>query len=155
MAIAWRELRRAISRPSFRSRLYGEEVLEIAQLDALQAITNNADCRMSELAEVLRVDASTATRVADRLVKAGYAARRPDPLDARARTLVATEVGEEMLERTKRSARARLPEILEGFDAAELDVLAGLLERLVSAVDEFSAGPCHDESRRSDRGERE
>jgi DNA-binding MarR family transcriptional regulator len=139
-AVAWRELRRAITRPNFRLRLYGEDVMDIAQLDALDAVAEHDACRMSELAAFLRVDASTATRVVDRLAEAGLVERSADPSDRRARQIAVTPAGASLLERIRTRARENLPEMLEGFSESELVHFAALLERLVESVDRFSCG---------------
>ena len=138
MAVAWRELRRAISRPNFRLKLYGEDVMDTAQLDALDAVADLEACRMSELAAALRVDASTATRVVDRLVTAGLVDRTADPDDGRARKILITREGSALLERIRANARDSLPTILDGFAEAELDEFADLLERLVRSIDQFT-----------------
>jgi hypothetical protein len=58
---AWRELRRGASMQAFRPMVYGEgdEALDLGQVDALDLLVFHGSARMGELAEALRVDAST------------------------------------------------------------------------------------------------
>ena len=70
IARAWRELRRGASAARLRSHLLGPDGphLEQGQLDALEILASRSDgWRMSEFADALRVDASTATRAVERL----------------------------------------------------------------------------------------
>lgn len=54
--------------------------------------------RMSDLAESTQLTKQTLTSIVDRLERAGYVARRPDPDDARARVVTITEKGRELVE---------------------------------------------------------
>lgn len=53
--------------------------------------------RMSELAEAAQLTKQTTTSIVDRLERAGYVERRPDPRDARARVVTITRKGREMI----------------------------------------------------------
>jgi DNA-binding MarR family transcriptional regulator len=68
-----------------------------------------------ELAQHLGVDRTVMTYLLDDLERAGLIERRPDPADRRARRIVATTPGRDLLELLDRRLRA-----------AEQDVLAGL-----------------------------
>src|SRR3546814_9779526 len=76
---AWRELRRVASTPEVRAAVYDPAApLDPGQADALDAVVTHGPCRMSDIAVVLRVDRSSATRAVDRLEAAGLVARRAD-----------------------------------------------------------------------------
>ena len=61
--VAWRDLRRTGSTGPVRAFLYEPDPpLDVAQADALDLIVSHAPVRMSEVAALLRVDPSTATR---------------------------------------------------------------------------------------------
>jgi DNA-binding MarR family transcriptional regulator len=139
VGIAWRELRRGASMQALRRRIYGRDVdaLELAQADALEHLTQHGPCRMRDLAALLRVDASTATRTVDRLERDGLAERTRDPEDARVVVVRATPRGEQRhLERAER-ARAVLTEVMSEFSEDEQRMLGELMGRLVSAVDHY------------------
>jgi DNA-binding MarR family transcriptional regulator len=137
IGLAWRELRRGASAQAMRERLYGD-LLEPAQVDALDVVVANEGCRMAELADALRVDRSTATRLVDRLVDAGVADRREASGDGRGVRVAATPRGLEMYQELSARRRAMLYSVLEGFDEGDRRHLAELLERLVAGLDHFT-----------------
>jgi DNA-binding MarR family transcriptional regulator len=93
---------------------------------------------MSELADALRVDPSTATRAVQRLLKTGLAERHPYRGDGRVVMVSATETGRERYEAIARCRRASMDQILRTFDHEERLQMASLLERLVAAADEVA-----------------
>lgn len=139
---AWRQLRRGGSMLELRQMMYGgtrEAPLDVAQGDALDAILELEPVRMGELAAVLRVDASTATRTVDRLVAAGLALRVECRDDKRGVVIKATAQGRRRQARMVATATEALEEILSVFDAGELRTLAALMERLVQSLDRVVA----------------
>jgi DNA-binding MarR family transcriptional regulator len=138
-AIAVRELRRATGTTRFRDSVYGDlHVLDIGQQDALEVVVTLDGARMSEVAQALRVDPSTATRAIGRLEALGLVDRKPDPDDRRSVVAVATPAGHEMLDGLHDRARDSLGRLYDRFDEQELQTLAELLERLVEGVDELA-----------------
>lgn len=136
IGVAWRELRRGGTAQAFRRELYGDAV-DLGVIDALDLLVGHGPCRMSELAEALRVDPSTATRAVDRLVEAGYVERRPSPDDARVVVVAPTSQGLHYQTALSERRRAAMLELVSGFDADERRQLADLLERLVGAIDAY------------------
>jgi DNA-binding MarR family transcriptional regulator len=136
---AWRELRRGASMAVLRERMQGEIGLDLGQIDFLEHLVLGGAARMSDLAETLRVDASTATRAVQRLVDRGLAARAGDPRDARCVMVEPTADGRALHEELAASRQAAMRELLAGFTAAERRQLADGMERLVAALDEFVA----------------
>jgi len=63
IAVAWRAIRRGASAAGLRDWLYatGDGTIEQGQMDTLDVLALQPSWRMSELAEALRVDPSTAT----------------------------------------------------------------------------------------------
>src|SRR3546814_2878923 len=86
---------------------------------------------MSDIAVVLRVDRSSATRAVDRLEAAGLVARRADPDDARGIVVAATQAGRALLGRVRDRATAMLAEVLATFSTEDRDRLAELMERQI------------------------
>lgn len=134
IGVAWRELRRGATMQRLRE-LYGNE-LELGQVDALDLLVQAGPSRMNELADALRVDASTATRTVDRLEAAGMVERGPDPDDARAVQVRLAAKGAAVHAGIVDRRRALLERILVDFDSDERAQLADLLGRLVAGVDE-------------------
>ena len=137
VGIAWRELRRGAAMQALRPLLFGDgpDALDLGQVDALDLLAERDGCRMSELADALRVDASTATRAVDRLVADGLAARGVASDDRRAVVVSLTAEGVERHRQLYERRRGVVERIVDDFDADELSQLADLLERLVAAVD--------------------
>jgi DNA-binding MarR family transcriptional regulator len=136
---AWKELRRGASMLELRQLMYGGRVgaepLDVALGDALDAIIEHEPIRMGDLAEALRVDASTATRTVARLTAAGLAARVECADDRRVVQVKATPAGRRRQAAMVRSATQALDEIAGVFDEDERAQLAELMERLVSSLD--------------------
>lgn len=122
-----------------REHLFGSgpDALEPGQVDTLELLAKQPSWRMSELAESLRVDPSTATRAVQRLEAAGLADRTPDTADKRVVMVSATPAGRSRLRRIDDLRRATLPAMLASFDEHELALFAEFLERFVAGLDQF------------------
>jgi DNA-binding MarR family transcriptional regulator len=115
-----------------RGRLLGvaaEAGLSPPQLFALLALTPGEPEPMSNLAEVLRCDASNVTGLIDRLAGRGLVERRPAPHDRRIRHLVLTDAGIALRDHVTR----RLDEPPDGFAALSPEE-AALLRDLVFKI---------------------
>ncbi len=139
IGLAWIELRRGAAMSTLRDHLFGsgDDALEQGQMDTLDLFAQQPTWRMSELAEALRVDPSTATRAVQRLVRSGLATRGASDDDGRVVIVSITDAGvarhAEVAER-----RGRLMAHLMGMYTPDERVqLAGLLERFVGAIDGF------------------
>ncbi len=116
----------------------GSDALEPGQFDTLELLVQRQGWRMSELADSLRVDPSTATRAVQRLLKTGLAERGPYRGDGRVVMVSATESGRERYEAIARCRRAFMDQVMRTFSLDERLQLASLLERLVAAADEVA-----------------
>ena len=136
---AWKELRRGAAMGVLRDHLFGsgENALEPGQVDTLELLVARDAWRMSELAEALRVDPSTATRAVQRLVKAGIAERTTCVEDARVVMVSATPTGRVRHRAIVDLRRATLTAMLESFSDEERDQFAGYLDRFVAALDNY------------------
>lgn len=126
-----------------RERLYGtgDGALDLGQIDTLDTLVQREGWRMADLAEAMRVDASTATRAVARLVAAGLAARSASSSDARCVVVAATPDGRARHALIAERRRSAITEILAGFEPEEQATLAELMERLVAGLDEWTARP--------------
>jgi len=138
---AWRELRRVASTAEVRAAVYDPAApLDSGQADALDAVVAHGPCRMTDVAVVLRVDRSSATRAIDRLEAAGLVARQVDRHDARCIVVEATAAGRALLDRIRDRTTAMLADVLATFSTDDRERLAELMERLVGALDERRSG---------------
>jgi DNA-binding MarR family transcriptional regulator len=140
---AWRELRRGAAMQAFRPIVYGEgdDALDLGQVDALDLLIFHGPVRMGELAESLRVDASTATRAVNRLVDTGLAQRRRSDEDGRVMVVAITKRGSEVHRALTARRRDALEGILTDFSARDRQQLATLLERFIVGLDQYVAAP--------------
>ena len=142
IAAAWRELRRGASGAVLRAHLVGPAGpdLEQAQLDALEVLAGAPDgWRMSEFADAMHVDPSTATRAIDRLARLGLAERTVDVHDRRVVIARATEHGTRTVREMVVRRSVGMERLLEPFDTDEREQFAEYLERLVASVDRLVA----------------
>jgi len=139
VGVAWKELRRGAAMSALRDHLFGagEDSLEPGQVDTLELLVRQDAWRMSELADALRVDPSTATRAVQRLVKAGLAERTANHDDGRVVMVSATPAGCERHTAIVGLRRRTLSTMLATYDSEERRLFADLLERFVVALDEL------------------
>ena len=108
-------------------------------MDALDLLVQRPAWRMSELAEGLRVDPSTATRTVHRLVRAGLADRTSGVEDGRVVMVSVTDEGRQRHTAIARLRRQSMARMLGEFAPEERRQLADLLERFVAALDHLAA----------------
>ena len=83
--------------------------------------------RMAELAEIILLSPSGASRLVDRLVEDGLVERLPCPGDGRAIHAAITPAGRRLLKQAERTYEAEVRRLfLEHVSAAEVELLAGL-----------------------------
>jgi DNA-binding MarR family transcriptional regulator len=138
---AWKELRRGAAMAAVRDYFYGadEDALEQGQMDTLDLLVQRSGWRMSDLADALRVDPSTATRAVQRLVRAGLAERHPAAEDGRVVVVAATAAGRSRHDAVTKRRWHSLALMLSEFDPEERAQLADLLDRFVVALDRLAA----------------
>lgn len=143
---AWRDLRRGASTAALRDYLLGstEEAIELGQMDTLDLLATGKTWRMSELAEALRVEPSTATRAIHRMVKAGLAERLPDKDDGRVVCVQITEAGRAAYDAVSQRRLTLITHVMDQFRKDEIISFTELLERYVRLVDEFVAQQADD-----------
>lgn len=135
VALAWREIRRGAATATLRDHFYGADALEQGQIDTLDVLMTRGSWRMSELADALHVDPSTATRAVQRLVNDGLAERRPCDDDGRVVLVVPSAEGKRQHRAISKRRVLALSRLLGAFDATERRQLADLLSRFVAELD--------------------
>jgi DNA-binding MarR family transcriptional regulator len=106
--------------------------VEPATLRTLRAIeaAEGGSPGIKDLAAILAVDASTASRLAEQAVGDGYVERRSSEADRRRTELRLTAEGEQLLTRSTQVRGRMLGRATRGWDDEELTQLAELLARL-------------------------
>lgn len=141
IGLAWIEIRRGAGASALRDHLFGtgEDAIEQGQMDTLDLLAQQPSWRMSELAEALRVDPSTATRAVQRLVGAGLADRKASDDDGRVVIVSITRAGRRRWKEVAQRRAEVLSHILGWFEPHERALLADFFERFVASVDDFVA----------------
>jgi DNA-binding MarR family transcriptional regulator len=128
------EIRRLVRRPGYRARFLGSlhAPIDVGTVRVLRAIerTGGKAPSIGDLAERLDVDPSTASRLVDQQVTAGYLERSRCTDDRRRWTLRLTDRGRALLDEVTAVRRGLLAEVTAAWDDAEVATLAALLERL-------------------------
>lgn len=142
IGLAWIEIRRGAAMGALRDHLFGTgaDALEQGQMDTLDLLAQQPSWRMSDLAEALRVDPSTATRAVQRLVNVGLACRNPSDEDGRVVMAAITPAGRMRHAEVAGRRTQLMTDLLGAFTPADRATLAEMLERFVSAVDGFVQG---------------
>ena len=115
-----------------------DEALGISapRLSALSVLVFAGPMRIGELAHLEQVEPPTMTRLVDGLERDGYVTRSPDPDDARAVTVHATDAGLEALLEGRRRRVEAFTSLLAALPQRELAQLArgvAALERALAA----------------------
>ncbi|MWA00424.1 MarR family transcriptional regulator [Actinomadura sp. LD22] len=144
------EIERAISRVAHmltRAKQHDRTVAEAgvpvdrAAVPLLRALADaSGPLRPGELAVLLAVEAPHVTRQVQRLERAGYVERVPDPDDGRAQRVRITDAGLEAFERVRAAWRQWMADALAAWSPDEREQLAGLVHRM---VDDFLAHSEH------------
>jgi MarR family transcriptional regulator, transcriptional regulator for hemolysin len=110
----------------------------------LSTVVHRDPPNQQALASHLAIDRTVLTYLLDTLVEAGVVERVPAPSDRRARKIVATDSGREVLARYEERVAAAEADLLSGLKVPEADTLAGLIARLAMDVHRSQPGasPC-------------
>ncbi|GAA1503264.1 hypothetical protein GCM10009740_39080 [Terrabacter terrae] len=136
---------RALVGVSARSLADVEDTVTLAQFRILVLLSSQGRSTLVQLAARLGVNASTAQRQVDRLVREELVDRRENPDDRRQVLLVPTAQGARLVEAVtdrRRDEIARIVQTLPGEDRA---ALVAALEAFAEAANEPAAGrdPAH------------
>jgi DNA-binding MarR family transcriptional regulator len=91
--------------------------------------------RVTDLAELLGVDAPTVTRKVQQLEREGMVVRHTDPDDGRASRIGLTPAGRRAIDRVRRARRAWLGQLLQDWHDDDLSDLADLLSRFAEDLE--------------------
>jgi DNA-binding MarR family transcriptional regulator len=126
----------ARQRPSWRRRLLDgvDPVINAPALRTLRAVEhhqrNGAGASVGDVAEYLGIEHSTASRTVSAVVAAGFLTRSSADDDQRRSVLVLTDIGVQALATVTGRRRDLVAETVADWEAADIDRLVVLLERL-------------------------
>jgi DNA-binding MarR family transcriptional regulator len=109
-------------------------VITLPQFRMLAVLAELGQARSSRVARALGLDASTVTRLADRLVTAGHVARGSDPRHRSVVTLELTPSGERLVAAVSQWRQRELSRIVAGLPPAARAQLTSVLGQLVASA---------------------
>jgi DNA-binding MarR family transcriptional regulator len=127
-------LRLAVGRLARRLRQQNEGEITASQFSALSSIAHYGPITLGKLASVERLRPPTVTRMVSALEESGLVLRRADAEDRRVYRVEVTDLGRDLLERSRTRKDAYLARRLATLAPDELDALRSattVLERLL------------------------
>ncbi len=121
---------------SARSLAAAEDTVTTTQFRTLIVLHAHGPVRLTELADRLGVNASTAQRSVDRLVGSALVDRRENAADRREVTISLTREGARLVREVSDRRRAAIGEIVEQMPAVRRRALIEALEAFAAAADE-------------------
>ena len=121
----------------FRARLDGDAV-DPSQAALLYTLKCRGALRLGDIAEAMKLDASTVSRHVQQLGDRGFVERVPDPEDGRASIISLTEDGRAGLRSSFEQRRDILAEAIADWNEADREQLRLQLSRLARALGDHS-----------------
>lgn len=127
---------RALVGVAARSLAEAEGVVTLPQYRLLVILSGHGATTLSGLADRLGVAPSTALRMVDRLVEAGFVARAANPADRREVVIDLTAPGTHLVQRVTSRRRAEVQRILQAMPPRERSRIASALRAFAAAAGE-------------------
>jgi DNA-binding MarR family transcriptional regulator len=112
-----------------------DRTLERSAYLALRQLAAHGPCGINEIAEHLRLDASTVTRQVLAMEAAGHVTRERDDRDGRRAVVTMTQAGADALASTREARAEVYDELLGDWSTDDRRLLADLLTRLNADLD--------------------
>lgn len=109
----------------------------LPQYRTLVVLASRGPQRPADLAKELGVQRSTVTRICDRLVARGFAARQPGQADRRVIWVVLTEAGKDLVGQAMTKRHARLTELVRQAGIKRPAAFAAAANQLAQAAGEL------------------
>ena len=125
---------RVLAGVALRSLDVLDGMVSLPQFRVLAVLDDLGCARSTQVARALGLDGSTVTRLADRLVAAGYVIRGSDLGNRTVVTLELTDTGRDLVNQVARWRHQELTRILGRLESGERDRLTAVLRRLVEVA---------------------
>jgi DNA-binding MarR family transcriptional regulator len=125
---------RVLTGVALRSLEALDGAVTLPQFRMLAVLADLGQARSAQVARALGLEASTVTRLGDRMVAAGHVVRGSDPSHRGVVTLELTASGRQLVDRVEASRREELTRILRQLPAGQQDQLTAALRLLVEAA---------------------
>lgn len=117
--------------------------LTSAQHHILRFLARGDACRITDLAEKLRIQPSAVTAMVDRLEARGYVVRERDAEDRRIVRVAVTETGAAEYEKVEGSVRDYVRSLFSELEPEEVATLVSLFEKLSQVAARRESCPAH------------
>ena len=131
---ALRDATRVLTGVALRSLDVLGGVVTLPQFRLLAVLADLGRARSAQVARALGLDASTVTRLADRLVAAGHVIRGSDPAHRSVVTLELTTSGRDLITTVAAARERELRRLLDSLPPDSRQVIASALRQLVQAA---------------------
>jgi DNA-binding MarR family transcriptional regulator len=125
---------RVLTGVALRSLEALDGAVTLPQFRMLAVLADLGQARSAQVARALGLEASTVTRLADRMVAAGHVARGTDPSHRGVVTLELTATGRQLVDRVEARRRQELSRILRQLPDGQLDQVTAAFRLLVEAA---------------------
>jgi DNA-binding MarR family transcriptional regulator len=133
---ALQDATRVLAGVALRSLEVLDGAVSLPQFRVLAVLADIPQARSARVASALSLEASTVTRLVDRLVVSGHVSREVDPSNRSAVTLELTARGRRLVADVASWRRRELTRILGALAPGDRAVLTGALRQLVEAAGE-------------------
>ena len=113
-----------------------DDIVTVPQLRVLMMISTRGPMNLGSVASALGVSAPNASRICDRVLKAGLLHRTEDPADRRNIMLTLTDEGRALIDRVAGHRRAAIRRVLRKMSAPDRKALASALDIFAKAAGE-------------------
>jgi DNA-binding MarR family transcriptional regulator len=131
---ALQDATRVLAGVALRSLEVLDGAVSLPQFRVLAVLADLGQARSARVASALGLEASTVTRLVDRLVASGHVSREVDPSNRSAVTLQLTTRGRELVTGVAAWRKRELSRILRVLEPGDRAVLTGALRQLVAAA---------------------
>ncbi len=115
---------------STKGLLYLGDNFTFPDIRVLDYLSETGKCNMTEIVNNLKLAASTATGIVDRLVKKNYVKRQHSKKDRRKVLLEITSLGREMQKKIRSESLIKLGALLKEFTPEEITQLVKLMQKI-------------------------
>ena len=109
--------------------------ISFPQMELIGFVKRFPNCHVQDIADGLGITPPSVSVGLQRLEKAGWLARHPDPHDGRATCISLTEKSNGMLQRVKTAQSKGIQQFLIGLSSDEQNQLMELLEKAIAAAE--------------------
>lgn len=117
-----------------------DDSVTVPQLRVLVMVDTRGPLNLAAVAAGLSVNPSNASRICERLIRAGLLDRQESPDDRRNIVLSLTDAGGRLVHRVTKHRRTAITRVLRDMDAQDRELLKTALDRFATAAGEPAPG---------------